>query len=176
MARADRRWLKRRSVHHGRCTDTGLTLGPMIHEFEWPLDDWDRLASGTIAGHIIECGAQCTGGNCQVDWKSIPELWDIGYPIVEARQDGTFSVTKHEGTGGRITVAGIKEQLMYEMGEPQRYISNCIADFTTVRLEQAGNDVVRVSASRRTADGLLQSLDQLFGGLQSGRLADLFVA
>lgn len=133
----------------GRCTDTGLTLGPMIHEFGWPADDWDRLASGTIAGHIIECGAQCTGGNCQVDWKSIPELWDIGYPIVEASADGTFSVTKHAGTGGQITVAGITEQLMYEMGEPQRYITpDCVADFTTVRLDQAGPDVVRVSGIR----------------------------
>ena len=130
----------------GRCTDTGLTLGPMIHEFKWASDDWDRLASGTIAGHVIECGAQCTGGNCQVDWKSIPDLWNIGYPIVEANQDGTFSVTKHHGTGGRITVAGIIEQLMYEMGEPTRYITpDCISDFTTVQLEQAGKDAVRVS-------------------------------
>jgi hypothetical protein len=133
----------------GRCTDTGLTLGPMIHEFGWASDDWDRLAAGTIAGHIIECGAQCTGGNCQVDWKSIPDLWDIGYPIVEASDDGTFSVTKHPGTGGRITVAGIIEQLMYEMGEPQRYITpDCIADFTTVQLEQAATDVVCVSGIR----------------------------
>jgi hypothetical protein len=133
----------------GRCTDTGLTLGPMIHEFGWAADDWDRLAAGTIAGHIIECGAQCTGGNCQVDWKSIPEAWDIGYPIVEANPDGTFAVTKHSGTGGRITVAGIVEQLMYEMGEPEQYITpDCIADFTTVRLEQSGEDVVRVSGIR----------------------------
>ena len=130
----------------GRCTDTGLTLGPMIHEFKWARDDWDRLAAGTIAGHIIECGAQCTGGNCQVDWKSIPDLWDIGYPIVEANKDGTFSVTKHPGTGGRISVAGVIEQLMYEMGEPQRYITpDCIADFTTVQLDQAAPDAVRVS-------------------------------
>ncbi len=130
----------------GRCTDTGLTLGPMIHEFNWQSDDWDRLASGTIAGHIIECGAQCTGGNCQVDWKSIPDLWSIGYPIVEAEEDGTFSVTKHEGTGGRVTVAGIKEQLMYEMGDPRAYITpDCVADFTTVHLEQTGADRVRVS-------------------------------
>jgi len=130
----------------GRCTDTGLTLGPMIHEFGWASDDWDRLASGTIAGHIIECGAQCTGGNCQVDWQSIPDFWDIGYPIVEASDDGTFAVTKHSGTGGRITVAGIIEQLMYEMGEPERYITpDCIADFTTVRLEQGGSNTVRVS-------------------------------
>ncbi|MEK6303309.1 MAG: acyclic terpene utilization AtuA family protein [Acidobacteriota bacterium] len=133
----------------GRCTDTGLTLGPMIHEFEWSPDDWDRLASGTIAGHIIECGAQCTGGNCQVDWKSIPDAWDIGYPIVEACVDGRFSVTKHAGTGGRITVAGIKEQLMYEMGDPNEYITpDCIADFTTVQLDQAAPDVVRVSGIR----------------------------
>jgi hypothetical protein len=136
----------------GRCTDTGLTLGPMMHEFGWPADDWDRLAAGTIAGHIIECGAQCTGGNCQVDWKAIPDLWDIGYPIVEANDDGTFSVTKHAGTGGRITVAGITEQLMYEMGEPQRYITpDCIADFTTVRLQQAAADVVRVSGIKGRA-------------------------
>jgi hypothetical protein len=133
----------------GRCTDTGLTLGPMIHEFNWAADDWDRLASGTIAGHIIECGAQCTGGNCQVDWNSIPELWDIGYPIVDANDDGTFAITKHAGTGGRITVAGIKEQLMYEMGDPREYITpDCIADFTTVRLEQAAPDVVRVTGVR----------------------------
>jgi len=130
----------------GRCTDTGLTLGPMVHEFKWAANDWDKLASGTIAGHIIECGAQCTGGNCQVDWKSIPDPWDIGYPIVEANDDGTFSVTKHSGTGGRITVAGIIEQLMYEMGEPTAYITpDCIADFTTVQLEQTGDDIVRVS-------------------------------
>lgn len=136
----------------GRCTDTGLTLGPMIHEFGWASDDWDRLAAGTIAGHIIECGAQCTGGNCQVDWQSIPDQWDIGYPIVEANDDGTFSVTKHPGTGGRITVAGIVEQLMYEMGEPTRYITpDCIADFTTVQLEQKTNDVVGVSGIKGRA-------------------------
>ena len=136
----------------GRCTDTGLTLGPMIHEFGWASDDWDRLAAGTIAGHIIECGAQCTGGNCQVDWQSIPDQWDIGYPIVEANDDGTFSVTKHAGTGGRITVAGIVEQLMYEMGEPTRYITpDCIADFTTVQLEQKTTDVVGVSGIKGRA-------------------------
>ncbi|HYL98958.1 MAG TPA: acyclic terpene utilization AtuA family protein, partial [Blastocatellia bacterium] len=130
----------------GRCTDTGLTLGPMLHEFGWKADDWDRLAAGTIAGHIIECGAQCTGGNCQADWKSIPDLWDIGYPVVEAFEDGTFNVTKHSGTGGRVSVAGIKEQLLYEMGDPKNYITpDCIADFTTIHLEQEAPDVVRVT-------------------------------
>lgn len=128
----------------GRCTDTGLTLGPMIHEFGWAADAWDKLAAGTIAGHTIECGAQCTGGNCQVDWESIPNLADIGYPIIEANPDGTFIVTKHEGTGGRVTVASVKEQLLYEMGDPREYITpDCIADFTTIHLEQAGADRVR---------------------------------
>jgi len=130
----------------GRATDTGLTLGPMIHEFGWAPDDWDRLAAGTIAGHTIECGAQCTGGNCLVDWDTIPNPADIGYPIVEAHPDGTFAVTKHDGTGGRITVASIKEQLLYEMGDPTEYITpDCIADFTSIRLEQAGPDRVSFS-------------------------------
>jgi hypothetical protein len=130
----------------GRVTDTGLTLGPMIHEFKWAPDDWDRLAAGTIAGHTVECGAQCTGGNCLIDWQSIPNLADIGYPVIEAHPDGTFVITKHEGTGGRITVAGIKEQLLYEMGDPRQYITpDCIADFTSIQLEQAGPDRVRFS-------------------------------
>lgn len=133
----------------GRCTDTGLALGPMIHEFGWASDDWDRLAAGTIAGHTIECGAQCTGGNCQADWESIPHMADIGYPILEAEPDGTFVITKHAGTGGRVTVAGIKEQLLYEMGDPREYITpDCIADFTTIQLDQAGPDRVRFTGIR----------------------------
>lgn len=135
----------------GRCTDTGLTLGPLIHEFNWALDDWDKIAAGTVAGHIIECGAQTTGGNCQVDWQTIPDLWDIGYPIVEANADGTFVVTKHEGTGGRITVAGVTEQLMYEMGDPQNYITpDGIGDFTTINLAQDGANRVRVHGVKGT--------------------------
>jgi hypothetical protein len=128
----------------GRVTDTGLALAPMIHEFGWKPDEWDKLAAGTIAGHTVECGAQCTGGNCQVDWESIPILADIGYPIIEAEPDGTFVITKHAGTGGRVTVASVKEQLLYEMGDPSEYITpDCVADFTTIRLEQAGSDRVR---------------------------------
>src|SRR5262249_33761561 len=120
----------------GRATDTGLSLGPMIHEFGWLADDWDRLAAGTIAGHTVECGAQCTGGNCLVDWETIPDVADIGYPVIEALPDGAFAITKHQGTGGRITVASIKEQLLYEMGDPKEYITpDCIADFTSIRLE-----------------------------------------
>jgi hypothetical protein len=141
-----------RVVVTGRCTDTGLTLAPMLHEFDWPEDDWNLRASGTIAGHIIECGAQCTGGNCQDDWRSIPNMWDIGYPIVEANQDGTFVVTKHEDTGGRVSISGIKEQLLYEMGEPHRYITpDCVADFTTVNLEQVGPNRVKVNGIKGSA-------------------------
>lgn len=137
----------------GRVTDTGLALAPMIHEFQWKPRDWDRLAAGTIAGHVIECGAQSTGGNCQVDWETIPHLEDVGYPIVEAEPDGTFCLTKHAGTGGRITVASAKEQLLYEMGDPKEYITpDCIADFTTIHLEQAGADRVRFSGIRGRAE------------------------
>lgn len=137
----------------GRVTDTGLALAPMIHEFRWKPGDWDRLAAGTIAGHVIECGAQSTGGNCQVDWETIPRLDDVGYPIVEAEPDGSFCLTKHAGTGGRITVASAKEQLLYEMGDPKEYITpDCIADFTTIHLEQAGPDRVRFSGIRGRAE------------------------
>jgi hypothetical protein len=129
----------------GRCTDTGLTLAPMIHEFGWAADDWNRLAAGTIAGHIIECGAQCSGGNCQYEWRSIPNLANVGFPIVEAAPDGTFVVTKHERTGGWVIIPSVKEQLVYEMGDPHSYITpDCVADFTTVRLEYEGRDRVRV--------------------------------
>jgi hypothetical protein len=136
-------------VISGRCTDTALALAPLIHEFGWSADAWDKLAAGTVAGHTVECGAQCTGGNCQVDWETIPDLAGIGYPIIEAEHDGTFSITKHAGTGGCVTVAAIKEQLLYEMGDPRVYITpDCIADFTTIQLEQAGPDRVRFTGIR----------------------------
>jgi hypothetical protein len=128
----------------GRVADAALTLAPMIHEFGWKETDWDKLTAGIVAGHAIECGAQVTGGNCQVDWETIPDLADIGYPIVEAEPDGTFSVTKHAGTGGRVTVASVKEQLLYEIGNPAQYITpDCVADFTTVHLDQASENRVR---------------------------------
>ena len=133
----------------GRSTDTALTYAPMIHAFGWADDDWDRIAHGIVAGHINECGAQTTGGNCLVDWRTIPDLADVGYPIVEATPEGPFVLTKHAGTGGRVTVAVVKEQIVYEMGNPAEYITpDGIADFTTIRLEEEGPDRVRVSGIR----------------------------
>jgi hypothetical protein len=133
----------------GRSTDTALTLAPMVHRFQWKPDDWNKLAAGTIAGHIIECGAQCSGGNCQVDWADIANMADIGYPIVEAEPDGSFTVTKHAGTGGRVHSDTVKEQLLYELGDPKCYITpDCIADFTTVQLADTGPDRVAVSGIR----------------------------
>ncbi|HZO20170.1 MAG TPA: acyclic terpene utilization AtuA family protein [Gemmatimonadaceae bacterium] len=129
----------------GRSTDTALTMAPLLHEFEWKLDDWNRLAAGIVAGHIIECGAQCSGGNCLFDWREIPDLANVGYPIVEAQSDGTFYVTKHSGTGGRISRHTVIEQLVYEMGDPREYITpDVIADFTSIKVEDAGPDRVRV--------------------------------
>jgi hypothetical protein len=129
----------------GRATDTGLTLAPMIHEFGWAKDDWNRLSAGTIAGHIIECGAQASGGNCQYQWRDIPDLANVGFPIAEASADGTFVITKHENTGGCINIPAIKEQLVYEMGDPHEYITpDCVADFTTIRLAEDGKNRVRV--------------------------------
>ena len=129
----------------GRATDTGLTLAPLMYEFGWASDDWNHLAAGTIAGHIIECGAQASGGNCQYEWRSIPDLANVGFPIAEVAPDGTFVITKHDGTGGRVNVPSVKEQLVYEMGDPHQYITpDVVADFTTIHLQEDGRDRVRV--------------------------------
>ncbi len=133
----------------GRSTDTALTMAPLRHEFGWGETDWDLLAAGIIAGHIIECGAQCSGGNCLYDWENIPDLANVGYPIVEVSPDGTFDVIKHPGTGGRISVPTVTEQLVYEMGDPTTYITpDVIADFTSIQLKDAGEDRVHVSGIR----------------------------
>jgi len=145
----------------GRSTDTALTMAPLRHEFGWAADDWDKLAAGIIAGHIIECGAQCSGGNCLIDWQNIPDLANVGYPIVNANPDGTFEISKHPGTGGRISVPSVTEQLVYEMGDPNAYITpDVVADFTTIKLESAGPDRVRVFgiAGRPSTDKLKVSI------------------
>src|SRR5437899_5088380 len=157
----------------GRATDTGLTLAPMIHEFGWAGDDWNRLAAGTIAGHIIECGAQASGGNCQYDWRGIPDLANVGFPIVEASPDGTFVVTKHENTGGRVNIPAVKEQLVYEMGDPHEYITpDCVADFATVQLGDDGADRVRVFGieGRPATDSLKVSISYSAGHKAVGTL------
>ena len=121
----------------------------MIERFGWGEGEWDKLAAGTIAGHIVECGAQCTGGNSQVDWRNIPDMANIGYPIVEAEADGSFTITKHAGTGGQVNSDVVKEQLLYELGDPRNYITpDCVADFTSIRLADTGPDRVRVSGIR----------------------------
>lgn len=133
----------------GRSTDTALTMAPIRFEFGWKPDDYDRLAAGIVAGHILECGAQCSGGNCLYDWRNIPDLDNVGYPIAVAHDDGSFIVTKHPDTGGRVSVHTVTEQLVYEMGDPREYITpDVIADFTTIELEDAGPDRVRVSGIR----------------------------
>ncbi len=104
----------------GRTTDTGLTLAPMIHEFGWSADDWDKMAAGTVAGHILECGAQSSGGNFSADWKKIKDFTNIGFPIAEAYPNGEFIITKHPKTGGMVSRASVAEQLMYEIGDPTR--------------------------------------------------------
>ena len=130
----------------GRAVDAALTYAPLVHEFGWDFDDYNRLAAGVVAGHLNECGAQSTGGNCMAEWWTIPDLANVGFPIVEASADGSFVVTKHPGSGGIVSRASVSEQLLYEIGDPASYMGpDVIADFTTVELEEVGPDRVRVS-------------------------------
>lgn len=130
----------------GRTTDTGLTLAPMMYEFNWQWNDWNKIAAGTVAGHILECGGQASGGNFSGDWKNVPDLATIGFPIAEAYPDGTIVITKHENTGGLVSSATVKEQVLYEIGNPKNYITpDCIADFTTIHLTDIGPNRVEVS-------------------------------
>ncbi len=133
----------------GRCADSALALGPLIAAFDWQASDLDRLAMGSLAGHIIECGTQATGG-IFTDWRSVAADWgDMGYPVVECMADGSFVVTKPPGTGGLVTPATIAEQITYEVHDPAAYIlPDVICDFTAVQLEDLGNDRVRVTGAR----------------------------
>jgi len=129
----------------GRTTDTGLTLAPMVYEFGWSYSNYDLMAAGTVAGHILECGAQSTGGNFLGDWESVPNMAEIGFPIAEAYPDGKIIITKHENTGGLVSIDTVAEQLVYEIGDPKNYITpECIADFTSIKLKQEGKDRVLV--------------------------------
>jgi hypothetical protein len=129
----------------GRVTDTGLTLAPMMHEFNWNLNDYNKLAAGIVAGHIIECGAQVSGGNFLAGWKEVPDMSRIGFPIIEAYPTGEFVVTKHENSGGLVDQRTVKEQLVYELGDPRNYITpDVIADFTSIQLWDDGTNRVKV--------------------------------
>ncbi|MGZ5218028.1 MAG: acyclic terpene utilization AtuA family protein, partial [Caldimonas sp.] len=132
----------------GRCVDSAVTLGPLIHEFGWDSADFDRLAAGSLAGHIIECGCQATGG-LFTDWESVPDWATIGYPIAECRADGSFTLTKPQGTGGLIAPAAVAEQLLYEIGDPGAYVlPDVICDFRGVTIEAVGEGRVRIAGAR----------------------------
>lgn len=132
----------------GRCVDSAVVLGACLHEFRWPHTDWDRLAAGSLAGHIIECGAQATGG-LFTDWREVPGWDEIGYPVAEISEDGSFVIGKPPGTGGLVSVGTVSEQLVYEIGDPARYrLPDVTCDFTAVRIEQAGENRVKVSGAR----------------------------
>jgi Acyclic terpene utilisation family protein AtuA len=157
----------------GRTTDTGLTLAPMIHEFGWKPDDWNRMASGTVAGHILECGAQSSGGNFSADWKSVKDMAHIGFPIAEAYPNGDFIITKHPKTGGLVSRQTVAEQCLYEIGDPTNYITpDCIADFTSIHLEDLGRDRVRVSGiqGREATDSYKVSMSYRDGFSAQGTL------
>jgi hypothetical protein len=132
----------------GRVADASLTLGPALHELGWRWDDWDRLAAGTVAGHLIECGAQATGG-LWCNWEEAPNMAGVGYPIAEVERHGSFTITKPPGTGGAVNCETVAEQLLYEVGDPAAYLTpDVVADFTSVRLSQTGPDMVRVDQAR----------------------------
>jgi len=132
----------------GRCVDSAVTLGVLMHEFGWASDDYDLLASGSLAGHLIECGCQGVGG-LHTDWEQVPDWANSGYPIVECSRDGGIVITKPAGTGGLVTPATVGEQLLYEIGDPARYLlPDVVCDFTQVRLTQQGPGRVAVQGVR----------------------------
>lgn len=156
----------------GRVADAAVALAPMMHEFGWSRTDWDRLAAGIVAGHIIECGTQCTGGNF-TDWPLVKTYRRIGFPLVEVEDDGSFVVTKHPNTGGLVSVHTVAEQILYEIGPAAYMTPDVVARFDSVRLEQEGPDRVRVTGARGepAPDTLKVSLSYHAGWRAFGRLA-----
>ncbi|MBM2845826.1 MAG: hypothetical protein HW407_1138 [Bacteroidetes bacterium] len=157
----------------GRTTDTGLTLAPMIYEFGWKHDDWDKIAAGTVAGHILECGGQASGGNFSADWRAVPDIAHIGFPIAEAYSNAEIVITKHENTGGLVSLQTVKEQLLYEIGNPSNYITpDCVADFTTIQLDEVGMNRVKMFGVKGKAatDSYKVSMSYLDGYTAIGTL------
>ncbi len=156
----------------GRVADAALTVAPAVHEFNWAWDDWDRLAAGTVAGHLVECGAQATGG-LWCNWRDLASLADVGYPIAEIASDGTFTIGKPDGSGGAVNHETVAEQLLYEVGDPARYLTpDVTANFTTVKLTETGHDRVRVEGATGTpaTDSYKVSIAYRDGYTSSGTL------
>lgn len=160
-----------RIIITGRVADASLTLGPVMHEFGWKWDDWDKLAAASVAGHLIECGAQVTGGY-SVDWKNY-DLVDVGYPIAELSEDGGTFITKPEKSGGSVNRRTVIEQLVYEIGDPRHYLTPDVdCNFTTVEVEEVGKDrvAVRGATGRPATDTYKVSLAYRDGYMASGQL------
>jgi len=155
----------------GRCVDSALVLGPLLHEFGWSRTDWDRLSQGSLAGHLLECGTQCTGGLLS-DWEDVPTWEDLGYPIAECKADGSFVMTKGAGTGGLVDVRVVSEQLLYEIGDPARYLlPDVTCDWREVELCQVGPDRVSVRGARgRAAPAMLKACAQVLDGFKTTTL------
>ena len=161
-----------RIVLAGRVSDPGLALGPCIHEYNWSKNEYNKIASGTLAGHITECGAQCSGGN-YTNWKDVPNIANIGYPIIEMSNSGDFSITKHPNTGGLINKHTISEQILYEMGDPKKYISpDVCVDFTSFHLEEKNKNCVKINSVKgyQPTDTYKVSISYFAGYKASGQL------
>jgi hypothetical protein len=160
-------------VVSGRTSDVALAIAPMIYEFDWKATDYNLLAAGTVAGHILECGAQASGGNFLGNWQSVNNLAEIGFPIAEVNPDGETIIFKHPDTGGKISFETVAEQLIYEIGNPKEYITpDCVADFTSIKLDDLGSDRVKVSSVKgnKATDFYKVSCSYSYGYAASGTL------